>query len=369
MPFMQKPTVLVAPLDWGLGHAARCIPIINEFIRQDWEVWLAGSGPTLTLLQQQYPQLPSLALKPYNVFYHGATGRLPLTVARQAPAIWASIRHEHRWLQQVLKTRSFDVILSDNRYGLHSNQAYCVFITHQLVIRSGLLRWIDGILRKFNYHYINKFNECWIPDWEGAVNIAGELSHPSRVPANAHYIGPVSRFELQQQLKQYDIAIVLSGPEPCRTDWEQKLQQELRHFEGTALLVRGVPIGKELSLPPNIVVENMLSAEELNTAIEQAEWIICRSGYTSIMDLITLRKKAILVPTPGQPEQEYLADYLCRQGIFYSISESEFSLKNSLQKAAAFPFDFTRFEGQKTSYRKRIAELTERIRKGVRKTA
>ncbi|MGN6492540.1 MAG: glycosyltransferase [Agriterribacter sp.] len=363
---MQKPTVLVAPLDWGLGHAARCIPIINELIRQDWEVWLAGSGATLTLLQKQYPQLPCLTLKPYNVFYHAATGRLPLTVARQAPAIWASIRHEHRWLQQVLKTRSFDVILSDNRYGLHSNNTYCVFITHQLAIRSGLLKWVDGILRKFNYHYINKFNECWVPDWEGAVNIAGELSHPFRVPANMHYIGPLSRFEPQQQVKQYDIAIVLSGPEPCRTDWEQKLQQELMRFEGSALLVRGIPGGKALSLPSNIVVKNLLAGQELNAAVEQAEWIICRSGYSSVMDLIALKKKAILVPTPGQPEQEYLADYLCKQGIFYSVRESEFSLKDSLQKAATFPFDFSKFGEQKASYRERITELTERVRKGVR---
>lgn len=359
---MRKPTILVAPLDWGLGHAARCIPIVNELIKQGWEVWLAGSGPTLTLLQKQYPHLPFLPLKPYNVFYHAATGNLSLTIARQAPAIWAAIKYEHLWLQHTLKTRSFDVILSDNRYGLYSKQAYSIFITHQLAIRSGFPSLIDRVLRRFNYHYINQFTECWIPDWEGEINIAGELSHPRKIPTNAHYIGPVSRFEPQQQIKKYDVAIVLSGPEPCRTNWEQKLLEQLKGFEGTALLVRGVDDGKEISLASNVSVKNMLPAEELNTAIEQAEWVICRSGYTSVMDLITLRKKAIFVPTPGQPEQEYLADYLCRQGIFYSIPESEFSIKDCLQKAAEFPFDFNRFEGLDSNYKQRIAALKSRCR-------
>ncbi|MBX3256504.1 MAG: glycosyl transferase family 28 [Chitinophagaceae bacterium] len=362
---MRKPSILVAPLDWGLGHAARCIPIVNELIIQGWEVSLAGSGSSLFLLQQQFPHLRCFPLKGYDVFYHSATGNLSFTIARQIPKIWAAIRHEHRRLRQILTTQHFDVVLSDNRYGLYAKNVHTVFITHQLAIRSGLNKRVDQLLRRFNYRYIQKFNECWIPDFGGDTNIAGELSHPVSLPPNARYIGPLSRLSIEPQEKRYDIAILLSGPEPSRTCWENKILDQLLHFRGKALLVRGVMDDTPVLQQPGIHVENMLPATELNKVIQQSEWIICRSGYTSVMDLLRLQKKAILVPTPGQPEQEYLAHYLQSRGVFYTVAENRFSLELCLAEAALFPYNFKQFGTPGSPYREHIAMLTKTVKEKI----
>ncbi|MBX2924919.1 MAG: glycosyl transferase family 28 [Chitinophagaceae bacterium] len=364
---MQKPSILVAPLDWGLGHAARCIPIVNELIIQGWEVSLAGSGHSLSILLKEFPRLPGFSLKGYDIFYHSATGNLGFTIARQIPKIWAAIRHEHRWLQQALTTHRFNAVLSDNRYGLHAENVHSVFMTHQLAIRSGMHARIDQLLQWLNYRYIHQFNECWIPDLEGATNIAGELSHPPKIPPNASYIGPLSRFTVEPHEKKYDIAIVLSGPEPSRSIWENKLLHELNDFNGTAFFVRGVIDKPPVAHRPNVHVENMLAAEDLNKIIQQSEWIICRSGYTSVMDLIRLRKKAILVPTPDQPEQEYLASYLHSRGVLYAVPEKQFSLKSGLSGAALFPFNFTKLAGNADAYKERIALLTKTIKEKIAK--
>lgn len=360
---MRKPKILVAPLDWGFGHAARCIPIVNELVNQGWEVSLAGSGNTLDVLHHQFPQLPVFPLYGYNIFYHTTTGNLSFTIVRQVPKIYAAIQRERRWLKRMIAKHAFDVVLSDNRYGLHSCKAYCIFITHQLHIRSGFGKWVDRIVQVINYRYIQKFNECWVPDYRGDVNLAGALSHPHKIPINAHYIGPVSRFDKRSEEKKYDVIIVLSGPEPCRTEWEHTLRTQLEHFEGNVLLVRGAANKAEFKQKEHLQVANILQADELNTAIEQSEWVICRSGYTSVMDLIKLGKKAILVPTPRQPEQEYLAEYLLQCEIFYTVKESEFSLSTNLAKAKNFTFRHNRFTEGTVQYKKHVTRLTEAIHK------
>ncbi|MBX3239840.1 MAG: glycosyl transferase family 28 [Chitinophagaceae bacterium] len=335
-----KINILVAPLDWGMGHAARCIPIVNQLLTKDCQVWLAGEGDTLQLLREEFPQLPVIPLRGYRVFYQKATGNLPLKMTTQLPAIAKAIRYERKWLKRIVKDYSINIVISDNRFGLHNSNAYTIFITHQLHIRSGMAWWIDRFLQVINYRRIRRFNACWIPDYPGDENLAGALSHPDRLPPNTVYIGALSRFEKKEADKKYDLLIVLSGPEPARTDFENKLRQQLQQFSGTVLLVRGTTLPAPPIEQPHISVVNLMTSGALNDAMNAAEWVICRSGYTSVMDLMKLQKKAILIPTPGQPEQEYLADSLFKRKIFYSINENELELTGALQKAAAFPYRF-----------------------------
>lgn len=331
--------VLVAPLDWGLGHATRCLPIINELLIQGCEVWLAGHGNSGALLRQQFPHLPYLSINGYNVFYQKANKKLPYSIALQSLKIKKAIAEEQRLLAGLMEKNQFHLVISDNRFGMHSRKAYNIFITHQLQILSGINRVVDALLKRVNYQYINVFDECWIPDWPGADNLAGRLSHPEKLPANARYIGPLSRFAITEVQKKYDVAFILSGPEPLRTRWEQKILADLQQFKGSVLLVRGLPLEKQQ--PDNfasVTIVNHLPAEALSIAMQQSEWVICRSGYTSVMDLVCLKKKAIMVPTPGQPEQEYLAQYLHQKSWFFSVNEDAFSLANSLEQAKMFPF-------------------------------
>lgn len=362
-PGIYYPKILVAPLDWGLGHATRCIPLINELVKQGCSVWLAASGSSLQLLRRQFPQLPFLALNGYNIFYHNTKTHFKWMIARQVPKIIAAIKQEHNWLEKAMDDHHFDAIISDNRYGLYSKKAISVFITHQLGIQTGMGKLADKLIRMVNYQHIRNFDECWVPDFEGPENLAGALSHPPVLPPHTKYIGALSRFQRKEAGKKYDLLIVLSGPEPRRTIFEQLLLNELKTYNGKVLLVRGlVNSNHVLSTATRAEVVNFLSSHELNAAIAQSGWVICRSGYSSVMDLVQLEQKAILVPTPGQPEQEYLGQWLHRNEIFYTSTEASFSLQQSIREATHFPFRFAAFQPFLSGYQTHIERLIQKLK-------
>lgn len=359
----KPPKILVAPLDWGLGHVTRCIPIVNELITQGWEVCLAGNERGLAVMRQEFPQLSTVHLEGYNVIYHPSKKGFTWKIIRQLPGILRSIKKENRWLKRILEEQPFDAVISDNRFGLYNQSVHTVFITHQLHVKSGIGKWIDSIMQKINHRYINRFNECWVPDYKGTKNLSGALSHGDPVPGNTTYIGALSRFKKMDVAKKYDVIIILSGPEPGRKNWEKKILNALEEYKGTVCLVRGLPGSKEQTAHNgNTDIINHLSAKALNTAIEQSEWVICRSGYTSVMDLAKLRHKAILVPTPGQAEQEYLAAYLHHQNMFYTVKEASFSLQHDMEQAKQFSFDFSCIAGNTSHYKKAIKQLTETVK-------
>lgn len=340
--FGYKKRVLVAPLDWGLGHATRCIPIIQELILQNCEVIIAAAGPTKTLLQQEFPQNKFLHLKGYGVRYSHKKLWLPFTLLLQIPKLLNCIHYEHRWLGKAIKEYAINAVISDNRLGLYHPSVPCIYITHQLNIKTGnrLTQWFLQII---HYNYINKYSGCWVPDTKEDNNLAGALSQPRHMPrVTVQYLGPFSRFVKMNLEIRYDLTVILSGPEPQRSVLEKLVMESLRLFEGKCLLVRGLPDNSTMQQPNNASVEihDHLSALELNKAIQQSRLIISRSGYTTLMDLVCLQQRAALIPTPGQTEQEYLASHLDNKGIFPCLKQNEFSLQGILNKTSEFPFLF-----------------------------
>jgi UDP:flavonoid glycosyltransferase YjiC (YdhE family) len=338
-----KPRILLAPLDWGLGHATRCIPLIRELLDQGADVTLAGEGPQAHLLQAEFPGLALLPLKGYRVKYSRSAAGLLWSMLVQSPKILRSIRRERAWLSALLNEQSFDAVISDNRFGLYHASIPCVFMTHQLTIKSPLGKWSEKIIQRRNYRYINRFNECWIPDMPGENNLAGDLSHPLTPPATkTRYTGPLSRFtKTNDAEKKGHLLIVLSGPEPQRSIFENKIIEQVSHYNGTATIVRGLPGNRRLIPSTNMLqFYNHLPAPELNKEMMEAEYVIGRSGYSTVMDLAALEKKSILVPTPGQTEQEYLAGYLQQRRLAYTVSQKDFSLTNDIAKAAKLAYRF-----------------------------
>ena len=339
---LRKLRILVAPLDWGLGHATRCIPIVHELLRLDCEVWLAGEGPQELLLKTEFPALPFLNLEGYRIRYGRSSFGMIWNILSQAGRIVRAIGHENKWWKKMVVEYGFDAVISDNRYGLYHANVPCVFITHQLRIKSSLGKWSERMLQKRNYKYISRFTECWVPDEEGEDNLAGELSHPGNKPKTLiRYTGPVSRFNYisDKPLEGSGVLIILSGPEPQRTILENKVIRDIAHYPGTATIVRGLP-GNATLIPSTNQIKfyNHLPAEKLNSEMSSAEYIISRSGYSTIMDITKLRKKSILIPTPGQTEQEYLAKYLHKKKIALSIDQNSFSLPAALQSAKSFVY-------------------------------
>ena len=337
----DKPKVLVAPLDWGLGHATRCIPIIEQLLVAGCEVIIAAEGAQLVLLAAEFPDLKRTTLRGYRIKWGGKRSLSLLRIFLQIPKILIQIKRENRWLQQFLKREKIDILIADNRYGLYSPGCLTVFITHQPAIITGLGKRIDKGLQKINYQFINRFCHCWIPDLEGDSGYGGKLSHPLSFPKiPVSYIGLLSRFELDQEaVFRYDMLLLLSGPEPQRTRFEKLLIRECGNYSGPVALVRGLPADRTpSSVFEGIETHNHLSAKALNQLICASRLVISRPGYSTVMDMIKLGKRTILVPTPGQTEQEYLAKYLLEKKIAYTVTEDKFRLAEAMAAAADFPY-------------------------------
>ena len=334
----KKPRILIAPLEWGLGHATRCIPVINELINQNCDVFIAAEGATFYLLKEEFPALNFLPLMGYRMKYSRGKKILPWKILSQFPKIVFTIYKEHQWLKRMVKQNNIDVVISDNRFGMYHKKIPSVYITHQLLIKTGNT-FTERIAQRIHNFFIKKYTECWVPDFE--VNgVAGQLSHPKKLPKKIKYIGALSRFELNDAVKKYDLLISISGPEPQRTIFEDQILNDLRSYQGKILFIRGLPENnKPLTFEnPSVEIKNHLSAKQLNEAILQSDMILSRCGYTTVMDLVKLQKKAILVPTPGQTEQEYLAKYLMENKIFYTISQKDFVLQKALKDVKSFSF-------------------------------
>ena len=359
----KKIKILVAPLDWGLGHATRCIPIINELIRLDCEVILAADGAVLSLLKKEFPSIKILALKGYNIHYSRKREWLFLRLFFQIPKLVWIVFKEHYWLKKIIKDYNPDIIISDNRPGLYSSAIFSVYITHQLAIKTGNY-FLDKIAQKIHHRFIKKYDQCWAPDFQDN-GLAGELSHPKKLPSNVVYLGAFSRFEkLPEVNKVYDILISISGPEPQRTIFENIIFSHLKYDGRKILIVRGLPAQADNINPPNSFskVINHLSATGLSRAFQQAEIVICRSGYTTIMDLVKIKKNAILIPTPGQTEQEYLAKYLMEKRFFFSIEQQNFVLSKAINDASLFPF--IKLQDEMEGFKKLLAEFVLSFKSG-----
>lgn len=330
-------TVLVAPLDWGLGHTTRCIPIINDLLNSGNRVILAGNPVQQQILATEFPGLEYIPLEGYGIRYGRGKWNTILGLITQLPKLTRAIRRENAWLRDLVKNKGIDMVISDNRYGLYHPAIHSVILTHQLAIRPPWGKMGMGLLQKWNYRHLERFNECWVPDREEEmVCLAGELSHPQQLPSvPVKYIGPLSRFNVKTSAHESNrLLIILSGPEPSRSIWEEKLMSEIPALTSPITLIRGLPKGgKPLASYSHLEVFDHLDTDQLQTKIEKAEWVIARAGYSTIMDLSTLQKKAILIPTPGQSEQEYLANYLQKKGIFFSERENSFSLKDFFNKS------------------------------------
>lgn len=353
MESIPKKRILVCPLDWGLGHATRCVPIINELLKQQVEVVLAAEGRPLQLLQQEFPQLEAIPFPGYEIHY---PKRLPLGLSMllQAPRILYRINKETRDLDLLLKKHSIDAVISDNRYGLHSRKVPCVFITHQLTVKMpSHLSFLESLTHSVTQRFVKHYTFCWVPDKAEPQGLSGDLSHKFRPLSNTSFIGPLSRFSYSPpEAPEYPLVVLLSGPEPRRTLFEDKLKDQLKALPVKSLLIRGVPGEGYRQISDTLTSVGHLEAKALQKVLQNAEFVLSRPGYSTLMDLCVLKKRGIFIPTPGQTEQEYLGRELMESGKAFCVNETDLSVADALQKAKAFPalgFEERCFEDHKTA--------------------
>jgi len=324
--------ILVAPLNWGLGHASRCVPIIQCLIDHGAEVIIGAEEHPKALLEQEFPQLEFVELPGYDITYPSG-GNMAVHMLKIMPKILNGIKKEHQQLEALIKAKGLDGVISDNRFGLHTDLVPTVFITHQVMIKAP---YGETILQRLNRRFINKFKTCWIPDFEGENNLSGDLAHKYPLPEHGRFVGTLSRFEPQEADIEYDVIGIISGPEPQRTMFQHIVTTEFEINNVRALLVLG-KAGREIEdTIEKIEIKSHLTAKALQEAIAKSKMVVCRSGYSSLMDLAAMGKPAILVPTPGQTEQEYLANYHLEKKHYYSIEQDRYDLDEALEAAKEF---------------------------------
>lgn len=326
------PTVLVCPIDWGLGHASRVIPLIYNFRKAGHKVFIAGSGKSGMLLKSTFNDLTFLDLPCSEVKYFFRGKLFFLNIFLQLPALIFSAIRDNIYLKRLIKVYRINIVVSDNRYGLFSRSTRNIIVTHQISpVLPGLLKWAEYPVYCILKMLIHRFDECWIPDFSGENNLSGKLSHRFRLPENAKYIGILSRFSVIKPLsenEQFDIVIVLSGPQPELGRLTRKIIDQAKDTDQKILIICGLQNLQDMhSEEQNLRIVSHLEPSKFRNALEHALVVICTAGYSGIMDLVEINKPAILIPTDGQSEQEYLVKYLQSQGIFKCMPGPGIDLK------------------------------------------
>jgi len=336
---MPPPKILVCPLDWGLGHATRCIPMIRMLLEKGAEVILVADGRPYALLEKEFPSLTMVRMPGYS-FAYPEGGKMAMNMLAWTPSILLGICREHRRLRRLISDLRPDAVISDNRFGLWSKAIPSVFMTHQVMVKAPQkLKFLEPLLYRINRAFISRYDECWIPDAEGPQNLSGDLGHLRRPPGHAYYIGPQSRFRVMNitpgRAPGHGFLVLLSGPEPQRTRLEEILLGQLGDCDMHGIVVRGVPEKTEQQkIGAHHLLYSHVETETLAGMMLAADVIISRPGYSTLMDLWALGKKAVFIPTPGQTEQEYLAEYHKDRGRFLFARQEDFNLKQALRAAA-----------------------------------
>ena len=334
--------ILVCPLDWGLGHAARTIPLIHALQGyDDCEIILGVSGKSGELLKSEFPQLQALPFPSPHIRYSKSRNQV-FRLMVQLPRFLAVIWKEHRLLKKMVERHDLSAVISDNRYGLYHRSIPSVLLIHQvnLIMPRGM-KLLERMANYWQHRWFRKFDQVWIPDLPGFKNVAGRLSHIPFKLNHLYPLGILSRFfygqpAATQQEGLWDMVVVMSGPEPQKSMLTEMITRQLKKLGSRALLVKGEPGSRHYYEDGGITVVSHMPGDELHQQMKAAHLVVCRSGYSSVMDLLALGKQAILIPTPGQPEQEYLARHLFDMGWFYFEKQQTLNLSRARTKADGF---------------------------------
>lgn len=333
--------VLLSPLSWGLGHAMRDIPIIKILLAHDHDVTIAAWGNALVALKQEFPQCRFIQFEDYSSPY--SAGRLFLPkFFLYLPVLLKAVSQERRNLARILTKDHYDLIISDNRIGAYSSSVPSLFITHQLHYHMPFALWpVELFALRINTYLHQKYDRIIVPDNPpGHMSLAGKLARPgsAETRSRAFFSGILSSIQKRDGVKDLDYLVLISGPEPQRTKLEEILLPSIHELDGKSVVLLGSPQRKsEMPGSDACTVRTYVSNEEKVQLMNRAKFVICRSGYTTMMELAELqKKKGLFIPTPGQTEQEYLSWYYQKQGWFHSQSQYRLNFAEDIAVARGY---------------------------------
>lgn len=313
----KKRRILISPLNWGLGHATRLLPVIDALLKDGHNCLIAGETPSIDIIREAFPNLEYIEIKGFKVRLSKSPNQL-LKLLEQLPRFLFSIARDKKTVKSLISRHNIDLIISDNRYGFRYKKVSSVIITHQTSLYTGLLMCCTKPFIQLILHWwISRFDSCWIPDIDETPSIAGKLSI-KQLNKSTHKIGILSRLSLSKTIHSPlptidppDVLIILSGPEPQRSQFEMMISKRFINSDLKVVLLQAQP-GKDKKKGHlgSITFLSHCDAQTYYQLLSKSRQIICRSGYSTLMDLFYANRKAILIPTPGQYEQMYLARHM-----------------------------------------------------------
>lgn len=342
----QRKNVLICPLDWGLGHTSRIIPIIKKIQKKGHKIFISCSKTQQHFFINEISNYTWIPTASPQIKYNYKRLKLK-DLFKLIPIIFKGIKKDKIKIEQWIKKYNIDLIISDNRYGCYSSKVYSVIITHQIKVKlPQIIKWAELIIHKKIKKLLNRFDRCWIPDVAETPNFAGDLSHKFLINGKFAFIGLLSRFDLHNKMNDdnvysNEVLGIVSGPEPQRTKFAQILLTQMIKLNKPCILVLGNFSTQQTKIKEkNVTIYSYMNTQELYKAIQSSKYIIARSGYSTIMDLICLKRSAILVPTPGQTEQEYLAKYYQSRKMFVIANQNTLNIKDAIAHLSVYSLKY-----------------------------
>ena len=328
--------IIYGVCSWGLGHATRSLPVIRKLIKENNKLTIISNGRSLDLLKKEIgenanfidiPDYPMLLSENPRQFMAKSMIYWPMLIRR--------LHKGFNQLNKILKQKRYDIIISDARYDIYNRKIPSFFISHQIRIMNPLrIKILETGSEIFNLFFFKRFAGVLVPDYK-TDGLSGELSHNLRLidENKIHYIGALSDFKKKDNKKDIDYLISISGPEPQRTILEKRISSQIEHLKGNIVVTLGKTENEDAFKSENITTYSFVSKEKREDLLNSSKLVISRSGYSTILDLSVIGCKALMTPTPGQIEQEYLSKYHNLKKTFYSVNQNSIDLVRDTKMA------------------------------------
>ena len=321
--------IIYAVCSWGLGHSTRSLPVIRKLLKEGNELTIISQGRSLKLLKDELGEnLKYIEIEDYPILISENSRQFMAKSMIYWPTFINKMIKGQRKIQKILEKEKYDKIISDGRYDIYSRKIPSFFISHQIRIMNPLRnKMFERGSEIFNLFFFKRFCGIIVPDYY-KDNLSGDLSHNLyRIDEKKiHYVGVLSDFKKINKRKDIDYLISISGPEPQRTMLEEKLLQQIVNLKGKIIVTLGKTENLEKSKKDDIETFSFLLSAKREEFLNRSKLVISRSGYSTILDLAVIGAKALMIPTPGQVEQVYLAEYHNKKGSFYSVNQDKIDL-------------------------------------------
>jgi len=312
------------------------IPMVQELRNKGYNILIGSGEEHLAMFREEFADIKFIRFPGFRTGYSRFLPQYLHMLLKTPWLLYHSVK-EHYGLKHIIREYNIDIVISDNRFGLWNKDITTVYVTHMPRIPFPVMfRFLEFTGIFLHRLVIKRYTFCLIPDLPGEENLSGRLSHNLKLPANTRYTGILSRFMSDFNTGRIEDSehntVILSGPEPQRTILKNKLIPIAGSSKEKYIFLEGKPQSETLikTETGNIVFYNHLPARLMKQLVKESSHIICRSGYSTLMDLVALNRSALVIPTPGQTEQEYLAHYLAGKGWCCTVAQKKLDVNTPL---------------------------------------